>query len=154
MDWFSSSNRVCMSLIHVTIFILKSTIWYITQFSPLKVNRGFGGSYRLHLQCWRISLASLPSAFTLASCSAYSSTPKMNTICSSETSIDCQRATRCYILEDITLRNYRCETLKSYVLILSREQLIVQQIKYETVESSCASSWLHVGGAEVKLHAL
>jgi hypothetical protein len=37
---------------------LKSTtFWYIMQCSPLKVNRRFGGTYRLHLQDWRISRA-------------------------------------------------------------------------------------------------
>jgi hypothetical protein len=51
---------------------------------------------------------------TLVSCSAYSSTLKMETICSSETSVDFQRVTRRYIPEDKTLHNHRCENLKSY----------------------------------------
>jgi hypothetical protein len=38
----------------------------------------------------------------------------MDTICSSETSVDSQRTTRRYIPEDGTLQNYRCENLKSY----------------------------------------
>jgi hypothetical protein len=34
---------------------MNSTIfWYITPCSPLQVNRRFGGTYRLHLQGWRI----------------------------------------------------------------------------------------------------
>jgi hypothetical protein len=36
----------------------KNTIfWAVTPCSPLKVNRRFGGTYRLHLQGWRISRA-------------------------------------------------------------------------------------------------
>jgi hypothetical protein len=41
----------------------------------------------------------LPPTFTLVSCLAYSSTLKMEAICSSETSNDFQRTTRRYILE-------------------------------------------------------
>jgi hypothetical protein len=55
----------------------------------------------------------LPPTFTLASCSAHSSTLKMEAICSSETSGNFQRATRCYIPEERTLHNHRCENLKS-----------------------------------------
>jgi hypothetical protein len=36
-------------------------------------------------------------------------------ICSSETSVDFQRTTQCYIPEDSTLHNHRCENLKSYI---------------------------------------
>jgi hypothetical protein len=39
----------------------------------------------------------------------------MEAICSSETSADFQRTTRCYIPEDSTLHNHRCENLKSYL---------------------------------------
>jgi hypothetical protein len=56
----------------------------------------------------------LPPAFTLVSCSAYSSTLKMEAICSSETSVDIQQPTWRYIPEDSTLQNHRCENLKSY----------------------------------------
>jgi hypothetical protein len=48
----------------------------------------------------------LLSAFVLVSYSAYSSTLKMEAICSSETSVDFQRATRRYIPEDSTLHPY------------------------------------------------
>jgi hypothetical protein len=44
------------------------------------------------------------------------STLKMETICSSETSVVTQRTTRRYIPEDGTLHNHRCENLKSYTL--------------------------------------
>jgi hypothetical protein len=47
-------------------------------------------------------LCCLPLAFTLVSFSAYSSTLKMEAICSSETSVDFQRNTQRYIPEDGT----------------------------------------------------
>jgi hypothetical protein len=57
---------------------MKSSVyWDITPCSPLKVNR-----------------LCVPPAFTLDSCSAYSSTLKMESICSSETSVDLPPTTR------------------------------------------------------------
>jgi hypothetical protein len=39
-----------------TPVVMKSTpFWDITPFSPLEVDRRFGGTYRLHLQDWRIN---------------------------------------------------------------------------------------------------
>jgi hypothetical protein len=55
----------------------------------------------------------------IVSCSAYFYTLKMETICSSETSVDFERTTRRYIPDDSTLHNHRCENLKSYKFILS-----------------------------------
>jgi hypothetical protein len=46
----------------------------------------------------------LPPAFTLVSCSSYSSTLKMEAICPSETSADFQRKTRHYVPEDRILQ--------------------------------------------------
>jgi hypothetical protein len=88
--------------------VMKSTIlWDITPCSPLKVSRHFGGTYRLHLQSRRISRGrnqhQVAPTFTLVSCSAYSSTLKMEAICSSETSVYFQRTTRRYIPDDSTL---------------------------------------------------
>jgi hypothetical protein len=40
----------------------------------------------------------------------------MESLCSSETSVDIQRNTRRYIPEDNTLHNHRCENLKSYTI--------------------------------------
>jgi hypothetical protein len=69
-----------------------ATFWDITPCSPLKANRRFGGTYRLHPQGRKVSRARnqqlcLPPAFTLVSCSVYSPTLKMEAICSSETSV-------------------------------------------------------------------
>jgi hypothetical protein len=95
---------------------LKRTIfWDITACSPVRFNRRFGGTYRLHLQGWKISLARNRSEDEWQA--SYSSTLKMEAICSSETSLDTQRTTRRYIPEDGTLHNHRCENLKSYMVM-------------------------------------
>jgi hypothetical protein len=88
--------------------------WDITPCSPLKVNRRFWGTCRLHLQGRGRAL--FDACFMLASCLGYSSTLKME-ICSSETSVDFQRNTLCYIPEDILRHNYRHENLKFCIYI-------------------------------------
>jgi hypothetical protein len=98
----------------------------ITTCSPLKANRRFGGTCRLHLHVQRIGRAkkpawkqSLPPAFALVSFSANFSTLKVEATCSSETSVFFQLSTQHCISEDSTLRNHRCENLKSYKWNLS-----------------------------------
>jgi hypothetical protein len=66
--------------------------------------------------CLAFSSAVLATCFTLVSFLAYSSTLKMEATCSSEMSLDFQRTTRCYIPEDRTLHNHRCENLRSCVV--------------------------------------
>jgi hypothetical protein len=66
-----------------------STFWDITPCSPLKVNQRFGGTYR----------------------SAYSSTLKMEAICSSETFAEFQWSTRRYFPEDSTLQELNCSNV-------------------------------------------
>jgi hypothetical protein len=44
-----------------------SIFWYITPCTPLKVNGRFGGTYRLHLQCPRISQAKKPASAQVVS---------------------------------------------------------------------------------------
>jgi hypothetical protein len=61
-----------------------------------------------------VEVHSLPSAFTLVYCSAYSSTLKMEAIFSSETSVDFQRTIQRYIPEYSTLLNHSSENLKYY----------------------------------------
>jgi hypothetical protein len=84
----------------LTVVVMKSMYTYVTPCSPLKVNGLFWGTYRLHLQGRTLFL---PPAFTPVSCSSYSSTLKMEVICSSKTSVDFQRITRRYIPGDRTL---------------------------------------------------
>jgi hypothetical protein len=80
----------------ITVLVMKSSIfWDIKPCNSWKINRRFGITC-LHLQDRRIFS---PTAFTVVSCSAYSSTLKMEAICSSETSVDFQRTTWRYIAE-------------------------------------------------------
>jgi hypothetical protein len=79
---------------------------------------------------WGKPWVCMPPAFTLGSCSAYSSTLKMETTCSSETSVDFKQTIRRYIPEDSTLHNHRSENLKSYILkIWSKFELDTSWIK-------------------------
>jgi hypothetical protein len=83
---------------------MNSTIfWDITPCSPSSLNRRFGGTYRLHLQDWKNKLSKQPvrKPFIFT-------TQKMETICSSETSVNTQRSTWSYIPED---GNLRCSNL-------------------------------------------
>jgi hypothetical protein len=85
----------------LTPVVMKGSVfWVITPYSPLKVNRRFGRTYHLRLLC-------LPPAFALVSCSTYSSIMKMEAVCSSDTSFDFQRTTRCYFPKDRTLHYCR-----------------------------------------------
>jgi hypothetical protein len=83
--------------------------WDITPCSLLKARWYFGGTFTLHLQGRRINqsrnrhesrLTNRVSSI-IVTCLTYSLTLKMEAIYSSETSVDCQQATRHYI---ITLR--------------------------------------------------
>jgi hypothetical protein len=86
----------------LTAMVMKRFVfWDITPCSPLKVNRRFGGTCRIHLQGRRINQARNQHE----SCSlAYSSTLKMEATCFSETSVDFQQTTRHYIPEDRTFQ--------------------------------------------------
>jgi hypothetical protein len=88
---------------------MKSSIsWDITQCSPLSVNRRYG------VTC----SALLATCFRLVSCLAYSSTLKMDATCSSKTSVDFQRTTRCYISENKTLHKGHCSLIMSLLTFL------------------------------------
>jgi hypothetical protein len=85
----------------------KSSIFLeTTSCSPLKFNRCFGGTGNLHIHGRRIS----------QEINQHEAGSKQMQICtcSTETSNDFQWITRCYIPEDRTLHNYRCDNLKSY----------------------------------------
>jgi hypothetical protein len=91
-------ETVCFggSLCHVgfevlTAVIRKSSIfWYIVPCSLLKISWRFGGTYRLESSaCHLLS--------TLIYYSAYSLTPKMKAICSSEKSVNFKWTSRRYI---------------------------------------------------------
>jgi hypothetical protein len=86
----------------LTAVVMKSIIfWDITPCSAFKVNRRFGGTYRLHLQGRKISGARnrRESRWKAELCfpPVYFSIMKMEATLSSETSADFQRTTRRYI---------------------------------------------------------
>jgi hypothetical protein len=79
-------NELSVGFEVLTAVVMKSTIFRdITPCSPLKVNRRFGGTYRLNLQGLRISRArnQRENEWQAGLCSF--STLKMEAICSSET---------------------------------------------------------------------
>jgi hypothetical protein len=108
-----------------TAVVMKSTIfWDITPCSPLKVNRHFGGKYRLNLQGRKNKPSKKPAWNQVASRDCFHagfllglfSNLKMGGICSSEISLDFQRTTRRYIPEDITLLGNSCNDF-DYILV-------------------------------------
>jgi hypothetical protein len=54
-------------------------------------------------------------AFILVSCSAYSSTLKIEAIYSLETLVDFKQTIWCHIPEDSTIHKHHCENLKPYI---------------------------------------
>jgi hypothetical protein len=98
---------------HTCLSVKGAIFWYTTPCSPLKVNRRFGGTCRLHRQGRKISRTRKRENRWQAEQASFSAL-KMEAICSSETSADFQRTTRRYIPKDGTLHNHRCENLKSY----------------------------------------
>jgi hypothetical protein len=103
----------------ITAVIMKSIIfWNKMPWSPLSVNRGFGGTYSLHLQGRRNKLSKKPACQLLACwflAELISSTLKMEAICSSETSVDTQRTTRRHIpnFKELVLYTFLRRTLFS-----------------------------------------
>jgi hypothetical protein len=82
---------------------VKSTFfWDITPCSPFKVNRLFGGTYRLHLQGREISRA--------------------------RNQRESRRQAERYIPEDSTLHNHRCDKLRSYMCSRSSASRIISRI--------------------------
>jgi hypothetical protein len=110
-------------------FINWTIFWDKTPCSPLSINRRVGETYRLHLQ-GRKNKFSKKLALKQMESRTFS-TLKIETICSSETSVVTQRTTRRYIPDDGTLHNHRCENLKSYTII------------YFHVGFHTDSSWYH-----------
>jgi hypothetical protein len=97
---------VCVGKIHnprdVLIFKSCSLFWDITPCCPLKVNRRSKGTC-LRFQGWSSRKQSLfASWFMMVSCLAYSSTLKIEALCSSVTSVYIQQTTRHYVAEDIS----------------------------------------------------
>jgi hypothetical protein len=92
-------------------------------YSPLEVNRRFGGKSGFYLQGRRIGQArnqcesmwqAEQPAFTLVSCLAFLSTLEMEVAYSPETSVGFQRTTRRFNSEVRSPHYRRCKILKSY----------------------------------------
>jgi hypothetical protein len=82
---------------------------YITPCSPLKVSGRFGRTYHLHLYGGRITKkAENAASVVLVSFLGYSSTLKMEALCSSEMLVEFHRTAWRYIPEDRIVRNNRC----------------------------------------------
>jgi hypothetical protein len=100
--------------------VMKHTIfWDITPCSPLKFNRRFAETYLLGL--W--------PAFTLVSCSAYS-TLKMESICSSEISVDFLRTTR---FISYTIVHFSSWIFTKFKIIWVKKYLGKKHVTYCTV---------------------
>jgi hypothetical protein len=70
-----------------------SGFWDVMPRSLLEISRSFGGACLVHLQETGMKQVLLATCFTIVSCLAYSLTVKMETACSSETSVDVQWTT-------------------------------------------------------------
>jgi hypothetical protein len=92
---------------NVQIDILRDT----SQYSPLTVDRRFGGLCHLHLQVLRISHAR-------TGIKQVASRAKMEAMRSSKCSDEFQRIPRGDISEDRTFRNHSSENLKSYTIFI------------------------------------
>jgi hypothetical protein len=95
------SNGICINL--------KNAVFWDVALCRSCVNRRFGGSYRLHLQCRNNPPTRNQLEQVTADCSL-----KMEAIRSSETSVH-TRSTQRHIPDDGILHSHRCENLKSYI---------------------------------------
>jgi hypothetical protein len=82
--------------------MMTSVFWNITQCSPLKVNGGFGGTYRLLLQDERISTAPFATSFNIC-CMLGSFMDHRDGDNMSETSVYLDQTTLRYISEGRTI---------------------------------------------------
>jgi hypothetical protein len=72
----------------------------------------------------------LPPAFMLVSCSASSSTLKMEAICFSEMSVGFQWTTRCYVPEDSTHLVKNLLLFNYILLLLSQYKAMIMRILF------------------------
>jgi hypothetical protein len=124
---------------HDQIFVRSKTIYIFRYASPLRREEELVFLSRRHICCTAylrshcvqvralyfmtsnketsMKYTYVATCLALISCLDYSITLKIETICSSETSIDFQRTIWSHIPENRTLHNHRCKGLKSYYLI-------------------------------------
>jgi hypothetical protein len=120
--------------------------WDITLHSTLKFRRNMSP-----LSPGLKNKLSLPSAFTLVSCSAYSSTLKMEAIYFSKMLVDFQYTVQRYIPEDSTLCNIKlfmnCTALPNTYLWLGTDRDLSAPINFY-LPSPFTSYTLHNSGCE------
>jgi hypothetical protein len=130
---------------------MKRTIsWDVMPCSPVEVHRRFGGTCRLHFQ------SVLALIFLLVPSSAHFSTRSMEATCSSETSEDFQRTTRCcgpeielfsivrfwkftYFIVENTLQIRRVVKRKGSERWRSRSRTILKWVYCSATRSRCSN---------------
>jgi hypothetical protein len=115
--------------------VMKNSIfWDITPYSPLKGNRRFGGTCRLHLHGRRIILVSSACYLLHADSLLALFFDPVKATCSSETSVEFQRITRRYIPENRTLHGKTFRMLRRQgVRAVTVQQLNGAYTQYECV---------------------
>jgi hypothetical protein len=112
-----------------TLIIIKHTDTYLSIHSDnaiadsMKVHRRVGFEVLT-------AVALLATRFTLVSCLTYSSTVKMEATKSSETSIDFQRNTRCYISRGRTVHRHIRESTGQHISMSRAPYAILMSIVY------------------------
>jgi hypothetical protein len=97
----------------LSVYIKSAIFWAVVSCSPVEVHPCFRGTYAGDKQ-------SLLAVFLLATYLGYSSTLKMDAVCSSKTSVNFEWTTWHDVSEDITLHSHQCEELKpTYKLAVS-----------------------------------
>jgi hypothetical protein len=99
-----------LSLSQASGLLLTAVKHIILFHTDMKVKKALGEIKKIF--DLRIDFMLLATCFSVVSCLAYCSTLNVET-CSSEKLVAFQRTTRCYIPQDRSLHNHRCENLKS-----------------------------------------
>jgi hypothetical protein len=100
------------SLLH-----LRQSQWELTGLFGLQILTRIYNPLLLLFSCMLLALL-LPACFMLVSCLAYSSTLKMEVVCSSEMSVDFHQTLQCYTPEDGAAHSHCCENFISNIFIM------------------------------------
>jgi hypothetical protein len=119
--------------VFTAVTMKNAVFWDVASRRYFKLNPRFG-AYRLHLQCRKIrergsSVSSWQPRDNYRSSFSDFTTLKMKAICSSETSVQFTRSTRCHIPEDGILHNFK---IIQMTLSLMRTASSVSSIRTES----------------------